>query len=151
MSDIDELVKRLRLLVQGKDLLNRPADFGDYWQGCEDAADALERQQREIADWQKRTEDRAMKLDAALAQVSEKDAEIEELKRDMRLCRGYDIVAEFRMLSAEPDDMLDKLIAAKDEIARLREGLRKIAEYPGGNHGDLEWREHARALLGDKP
>jgi hypothetical protein len=52
--------------------------------------------------------------DAAMA---EKDAEIEELRRDMRLCRGHDIVAKFRVLSAERDDMLDKLIAAKAEIA----------------------------------
>ena len=48
VPSIDELVYRLLLLVQGKDLLNRPADFRDYWQGCLDAADVLERQQRDL-------------------------------------------------------------------------------------------------------
>ena len=48
-TDIAGLVERLRLLVQGKDLLNRTADFGDYWQGCEDAADALTEQAATIA------------------------------------------------------------------------------------------------------
>jgi hypothetical protein len=38
----------------------------------------------EIADWQKRTEDRAMKLDAALAKVGEKDAEIARLREGLR-------------------------------------------------------------------
>jgi hypothetical protein len=41
---------------------------------------AMRAKDAEIADWQKRTEDRAMKLDAALAKVGEKDAEIARLR-----------------------------------------------------------------------
>jgi hypothetical protein len=99
-----------------------------------DAADvlkdaAMRAKDAEIADWQKRTEDRAMKLDAALAKVGEKDAEIARLREGLREAvdlvvgteGGYGLV-----------DMLD-------------------GYYSQARTASSEWAAKARALLKETP
>jgi hypothetical protein len=85
--------------------------------------------------------------------ASDYDAAIrraEEAERDLRLCRGHDLVAKFRMLAAERDDMLDKLIAERTRRAALRAALRRIYFL---DHNEREWesvdeiKQFARAAL----
>ena len=59
---------------------------------------------------------------AAAAEIERLRADLEEAQRDLRLCRGHDIVAKFRMLAAERDDLLDKLIAARAALEHRTEG-----------------------------
>jgi hypothetical protein len=64
--------------------------------------------------------------------LSDYDAAVrraEEAERDLRLCQGHDIAAKFRMLAAERDDLLDKLIADRTRLAALDA---RMAEFEAG-------------------
>ena len=60
--------------------------------------------------------------DALAADLARVTAERDAARRDLRLCRDHDIVAKFRMIAAERDDLLDKLIAERTKADRAREG-----------------------------
>jgi BMFP domain-containing protein YqiC len=61
--------------------------------------------------------------DALTVRVADLEAKLAEAERDLRLCKGHDIVSKFRMLAAERDDLLDKLIAERTRVADLEAKL----------------------------
>ena len=65
----------------------------------------------------------------AVENLTAAEAERDAARRDLRLCRGHDIMAKFRMIAAERDDLLDKLIAERTKADRARESLKLNRQY----------------------
>jgi predicted RNase H-like nuclease (RuvC/YqgF family) len=61
--------------------------------------------------------------------IADLESKLAEAERDLRLCKGHDIVSKFRMLAAERDDLLDKLIAERTRREALEAALRKYGHH----------------------